>query len=559
MPTVEFSFQDLKELLGLELSPKELEEAVLYVKGELEALNGDEVKLDIKDTNRPDLWSVEGIARELRGHLGVEKGLPEFEVVPSDNALIIDEKVREVRPKAIGAVVKNVALSDYSIRQLIQLQEKIHLTYGRNRRSIAIGVYDYDRLVMPIRYTTVEPEGIKFVPLDFEVELTPAEILEKHPKGREYGHIIKGFPEYPLMIDSAGNVLSIPPIINSSYTGKVTPETKNLFIELTGFEVERLSLALNVLVTALAERGGRICSIEVRYPDAELTTPNLEPRSFNLSVEYARKTLGLELSSQEMVELLKKARYSAVASRGKIALEYPAYRSDILHERDVIEDIAIAYGLNNIPPAMPRIPTLGSAEPLEEFSDTLRELMIGMGYQEVLTFSLTSKEKLFDKMLLRGGDACEIANPVSINWSALRSWLLPSLLEFLAGNQHVDYPHKVFEVGDVVIPDEREETRAKNVRKLACVLSDVRAGYEEASAVLAALLSNLGLKFKLKATEHPSFISGRVARVLLKNKSIGVVGELHPGVLNNWGLRMPTAAFELEVTPLFSLALRSTG
>ena len=550
MPTVEFSLRDLRELLGRELSIDELEEAVLYVKGELEGFDGDEVKLDIKDTNRPDLWSVEGIARELRGHLGLEKGLPEIEAEPSGVSLVIDAKVEEVRPRAIGAVVRGVSLDDSSIRQLIQLQEKIHLTYGRNRRSVAIGVYDYDRLTPPIRYTTVAPDGISFVPLDMEEELTPGEILEKHPKGREYGHLIKDHPEYPLMIDSAGNVLSIPPIINSSYTGKVTPETKNLFIELTGFEVGRLSPALNVLVAALHDRGGSIKTVRVEYPDRVITTPDLAPGEFTLSVDYALRTLGLELSQGEMAELLGRARYSARVKGSNISLLYPPYRDDILHMRDVVEDIAIAYGLNNMSPEVPRIPTIGGVLPLEEFSDVIREVMIGLGYQEVLTFSLTSKEKLFDKMRLKEHEACEIANPVSINWSALRTWLLPSLMEFLASNRHADYPQRVFEVGDVVVPDDEAETRARNVRRLACVLIHRRAGYEEASSVLDALLSTLGVDFRLKAGEHPSFIPGRTARVLLGEKEIGFIGEIHPGVLNNWGLRMPAAAFELEVTPL---------
>lgn len=550
MPTVEFSLQDLRELLGRELSIDELEEAVLYVKGELEGFDGADVKLDIKDTNRPDLWSVEGIARELRGHLGLEKGLPELEAEPSGISLVIDAKVEKVRPRAIGAVVRGVSLDDSSIRQLIQLQEKIHLTYGRNRRSVAIGVYDYDRLTPPIRYTTVAPDGISFVPLDMEEELTPGEILEKHPKGREYGHLVRGHPEYPLMIDSAGNVLSIPPIINSSYTGKVTPETNNLFIELTGFEVGRLSPALNVLVAALHDRGGRIGTVRVEYPDRVITTPDLAPGEFTLSVDYALGTLGLELSPGEMAELLGRARYSARVKGTTISLMYPPYRDDILHMRDVVEDIAIAYGLNNISPEVPRIPTIGGVLPLEGFSDVIREVMIGLGYQEVLTFSLTSKEKLFDKMRLKEQGACEIANPVSINWSALRTWLLPSLMEFLASNRHADYPQRVFEVGDVVVPDDEAETRSRNVRKLACVLIHRRAGYEEASSVLDALLSTLGVDFRLKAGEHPSFIPGRTARVLFGRKEIGFIGEIYPEVLNNWGLRMPAAAFELEVTPL---------
>ncbi|MDP6459870.1 MAG: phenylalanine--tRNA ligase subunit beta [Candidatus Hydrothermarchaeota archaeon] len=552
MPTVECSLSDLRSLLGREIEEKGLEEIVLYIKGELESLNGDEVKLDIKDTNRPDLWSVEGIARELRRHLGDPAGLTKFSVEPSGIALKIDSKVEKVRPKALGAVVKDVALSDYSLKQLIQLQEKIHLTYGRNRREVAIGVYDYDKLAPPIRYTTVEPGGLKFIPLDFDEEMTPREILQRHPKGIEYGPLINRYPEYPLMIDSADNVLSIPPIINSSYTGKVTVDTENLFIELTGMEVKRLSIALNVLVAALAERGGWIQSVEVIYPKERIVTPDLSPKKFRVNTDYARRTLGLDLKEDEMTSLLAKAGYMAAKADGEILLEYPAYRNDILHERDVIEDIAIAYGLNNITPHPPRLPTIGGIDPLEDFSETLRELVVGLGYQEILTFSLTNKEALFDKMLLKKADVCEIANPVSANWSAMRNWLMPSLLEFLTYNQHVEYPQRIFEVGDVVKPDAKAETRAMNVRKLACVLSDVKAGYEDMSSALDAILSNLGVEFKLNAAEHPSFISGRTAKILLKNKNIGFIGEVNPEVLNNWGLSMPTTGFEIDVIPLFS-------
>ena len=552
MPTVEFSLQDLSTLLGRELGIEELEEAVLYVKGELEGFDGGEVKLDIKDTNRPDLWSVEGIARELRGHLGIETGLPELRVEPSGISLEIDPKVEAVRPRAVGAVVEGVSLDDSSIRQLIQLQEKIHLTFGRKRRSVAIGVYDYDRLTPPIRYTTVAPDGIRFTPLEFEEELTPGEILEKHPKGREYGHLIRDHPEYPLMIDSAGNVLSVPPIINSSYTGKVSPDTTNLFIELTGHEVGRLSLALNVLVAALQDRGGRIKSLRAVYLREVIVTPDLSPGEFTLSMEYARKTLGLELSPEEVMDLLERARYSPRQRGDTVELLYPPYRDDILHQRDVVEDIAIAYGLNSIPAEVPRIPTLGGVHPLEEFSDILREVMVGLGYQEILTFSLTSKEKLFQRMRMEEQGVCEIANPVSINWTALRTWLLPSLMEFLASNRHADYPQKVFEVGDVVVPDEKAETRARNVRKLACALTHQRAGYEETAAVLDALLSALGLEYRLRAAEHPSLIPGRTAKVIIDKAEAGFIGEVHPEVLISWGLRMPAAAFEVDVSLLFS-------
>lgn len=550
MPTVEFSLEDLRQLLGKKLTAKELEDAILYAKGEVNSVNGDAVKVDIKDTNRPDLWSIEGIARELRSYYGTEDGLPKFSAAESGVVMRVDAKVEKVRPKTVGAVVKGLRLGDYAIKQLIQLQEKIHQTYGRNRELAAVGVYDYEKIKPPIYYTTVKPEGIKFIPLDFKEEMTPREILERHPKGREYGHLINKFREYPLMIDSEKNVLSLPPIINSSVTGKITPETTNVFIEITGHEVERISVVLNVLAAALAERGGRIYTVEVLYPKKKLVTPELEAKEFALDFEYCRKILGLELRREEVIKLLRKARYEARISGNKIFTKHPAYRNDVMHPRDVIEDIAIAYGLNKMVPEPPRLPTIGAADAKEEFSDAIREVMVGLGFQEVLTFSLTSRDALFKKMNLEEREICEIANPISTNWSVLRNWLLPSLLEFSASNLHVEYPHRIFEVGDVVEIDETQETRTKTIRKLACAIADTKVSYEEASSVLDALMRNLGINFRLRRGAHSSFIPGRVSDIFA-DKKIGVIGEIHPQVLNNWGIESPVAAF--EITLVFSV------
>ncbi|MEE8167407.1 MAG: phenylalanine--tRNA ligase subunit beta [Candidatus Hydrothermarchaeales archaeon] len=550
MPKVEFSLQDLNELLK-ELSPSELEErGILFAKGEIESLEGNLVKVDIKDTNRPDLWSVEGIARELRGHYGIEKGLPVFEVRSSGIEMRIDRKVERVRPKAVAAVVKGLSFNDDSIKQMIQLQEKVTQNYGRNRSLVAIGVYDWATLKPPIRYTTVAPDAIRFMPLDFEEELTPREILERHPKGREFGHLIEGFEEYPLMIDSEDNVLSIPPIINSAYTGKVTEATRDVFIEVTGHEVDRISVALNILVAALSDRGGRIESVEVVYPETRIVTPDFTPGKITLDTEECRRILGLELEQEEMIELLERARYRAVIKDGNIVVEYPGYRRDIMHQRDVMEDIAIAYDLNRIPPEPPELSTTGKVNEKEDFADLLRVLMVGLGFQEVLTFSLTSKENLFERMNVAEDRVCEIANPISSTWTALRNWLLPSVVEFLANNLHVEYPQCVFEVGDIVEIDEGEETRTRNVKKLACAITSGEAGYEEASSVLDALFRNLGLDYVLKRSKHGSFISGRVAEIFLEKESIGIIGEIHPQVLNNWGLEKPVVAFELSLEPL---------
>ncbi|MEE9595089.1 MAG: phenylalanine--tRNA ligase subunit beta [Candidatus Hydrothermarchaeales archaeon] len=550
MPTVEFLHSDLNSLLGKDLNAEELENAIHFVKGEVEDRNGDIVKVDMKDTNRPDLWSVEGIARELKGHLGLETGIPKYEVESSGVKLIVDKKVEGVRPKTVAAVVKGLRFDDVSIKQIIQLQEKITQTYGRNRSLVAIGVYDWNTLTPPIRYTTVKPDGIKFTPLDLDEELTPGEILEKHPKGREFGHLINKSPEYPLMIDSGNKVLSVPPIINSALTGKVSEVTTDVFIEITGHEVERISVALNVIVAAFADRGGALGSVEVVYPDGNIVTPDFAPGDMKLNIEECNRILGLELSSNEMVGLLGRARYDAKAGDGTITAEYPGYRRDIMHPRDVMEDIAIAYDVNKMKPAPPQISTIGKVDEREEFAELVRGLMMGLGFQEVLTFSLTNKDNLFSKMNIDERDVCEIANPVSSNWTVLRNWLLPSMMDFFASNLHVEYPQKIYEVGDVVALDNASETKTRNVKKLACAITNSVVSYEDIASVIDALLRNLGLEYRMVRAEHDSFIEGRATEIIINDKKAGLMGEIHPKVLNEWGIEKPVVAFELALVAM---------
>lgn len=550
MPVIEISLNDLSNLIGRKIAPAELEDDVLFVKGELEEINKDTAKIEIKDTNRPDLWSVEGIARELKGAYRIEVGLPKYEVKDSDVVLNVEKKVEKVRPKIVAAIVKNVKLSDKAIEQLIQLQEKVAMTYGRKREQAAIGVYDYDKIKSPIRFTTVKPNAIKFVPLDFQKAMTPIQILKTHPKGQEYGHLISEAKEYPLLIDASANVLSMPPIINSSLTGRITEKTKNIFIEVTGFNLKIINTALNVMVAALAYRNGSIENVKVVYGNKKIKTPALKPQQFLLNPENCRNVLGLKISNKEMIKLLKEARYDAVESGKKIKVSYPAYRADIMHERDVIEDVAISFGYNDFEPAYPKLATVGSSSNLEVFSDKIRELMMGFGLQEIMTFTLTNYDSQYKNMRYEKEQCAEIANPISERFCILRSWLLPSLMEFLSRNTHVDYPQKIFEVGDVVWIDEKAETKTKDVKTLACAIASHTSSYTDIKSIIDRLAASLGSEFKIKEMECHSFIEGRAAEILLNGNSIGYAGEIHPQVLNNWGIEVPVVVLEIQIEKL---------
>ncbi len=552
MPTIEVSYKDMCRLLEQKVPIDKLEELLLYAKVEIDGIeekNGDKIfKLDVKDTNRPDLWSAEGIAREIKSRLK-RTGVWKCKVRRSKFKIIVDNKTKNVRPKIVAAVAKNLKVDQYVLEQIIQLQEKIATSFGRNRREVAIGIYDLDKIKSPIKYTVVGPREVKFVPLDFNEPMTPEEILKRHPKGIEYGHLISN--KYLLLIDSAGNVLSMPPIINSEYVGKVTEKTRNVFIECTGFDERFLVPSLNAVVAALADRGAEIESVEIISGKKRTITPNLEPKKAVLHIERVNEISGLNLKDREIFSLLKASGYDIKRKGKKLELLYPAFRQDIMHEVDIIEDIIISYGYNKIEPTIPKIVTRGSEQPIEEFSYKVAEVMIGLGMQEVMSYILTNKDNLFKKMNLPEGSVAEIENPMSQNWNVFRSWLLPSLMEFLSKNQHREFPQKVFEIGDCVLLDEKQETKARNVRKLAAVVTDYSIGYEYISSLLDALMRSLGVNYKLKRKDHPSFIDGRCATILVGEKELGVIGEVHPSVLEKWKIETPVVAFEINLEEIF--------
>jgi len=550
MPTIEVSYKDVCKMVGKDLSLDQLKEDVLFAKGEIDEV-GETLKIDIKDTNRPELWSAEGIAREIR--LRYKPKFPEFNVKKSKLVVNVDKSVNDVRPYTACAVVKGLKIDENVLSQMIQLQEKVSQTFGRNRKDVAIGVYDMHKIKPPISYTTVKPDGIKFVPLEFKKEMTPKQILERHPKGKEFAHLLDGCKMYPMFIDAKKNVLSIPPIINSDYTGKVDEKTKDIFIECSGFNLGLQKAALNVIVAALAERGGKIESVEVRYPDKNVITPNLEPKKFSVRPEYINKICGFELKEKDIIILLQKAGYKTKKAGKKIDLLYPAYRQDIMHERDIVEDVLISYGYNKINPEMPRLATIGNIDKIETFSDSIAKVMVGLGLQEILSYILSNKVNLFDKMCIKEEGVAEIENAVSANWCVMRNWLIPDLLYFFSQNKHVEYPQNIFEIDDAVLMDERTETKTKNERKLAVALTDNVVSYEIIASYLDALMKSLGVSYEIKKANHYSFINGRCGEIFVNDKPVGIVGEINPHVLNKWKLEKHVVAFEVDISKIFEI------
>ncbi len=563
MPTIELNFTDLQSLVGREL-PKtieELNEILAYVKGEVKQRLGDEVRIEIKDSIHPDLWSAEGIARALRSFLEIEKGLKNYVVrSPSGVVVNVDKHLENVRPYIGCAVIRNVDLNDTSIKGLMHLQDKLDQTYGRKRKRTSIGLYEFDLIKPPLMYGVSKPNETSFVPLGYEEKMTLEEILEKHPKGLEFGEIVKKHDYWPILKDSEGKVLSFPPIINSNDLGRITGDTKNVLIEVTGTVENTVLDTLTILAVCLADRKGTIHSSIINYPygkKRKLATPNLKPRRISLSIEYIQQILGMDLTKRRVKRLLEKAGYRAALGKGGVLeIAIPCYRLDIMHPIDLVEDVAIAYDYNRIEPAWPEHATPGGELDQTRFSSLIRELMIGYGFQEALTYDLTNPEKIFTKMNMKPKDFVELSNPRMITHTCLRSWLLPSLMELLSCNTHVEYPQRIFEVGYCVAPDKGVENYALDHLKLTGVDADTNTSFSKIASVLKSLTSNLGFEAKIEETDHASFIQGRAGRILIDNAEAGIIGEVHPAVLEAWGLEVPVSAFELDVKHLLRPRLK---
>ena len=535
MTIVTFRYEDMISLIGSEIEKKELIEKIPMIGVGLEKVDGDEISIEVFP-NRPDMFSVEGIARALRAFFGIERGLKKYDVKDAEIEIKVDRSVKGVRPFIVGCVIRNVEFNDESIASLMELQEKLHLSIGKGRKKMAIGVHDFDKVEPPFLYKGVKPHEIKFVPLGMEEELSLDEILEKHEKGIEYAHLVRGEELYPLLVDKNGNVLSFPPIINGQLTA-VNYATKNIFIDVTGTDEKAVNQALNIIATSLAERGGRIEKVKI-IDEKEKITPDLTPFKNEIKLDYVRKVIGIDL---DIKDALERMGHDVVIEEGKAIVYSPAWRTDILHPVDLIEDAAIGYGYGAIPFTLPKHVTFGSSFEYRKIHDT----MLGLGFDEVLTLSLSSKEKEFQKMELEEKNVVEIANPISSHHSIVRPSLIPSLLEILSSNRHNDLPQSIYELGNVVL-DGMQKTMLAGVKIAA------KTGFTECKSIVEAILRNFGYKMEVEEEKNNAFMEGRCASVLVDGEKIGYFGEIKPSVITAFELEYPVIAFEIDASFLLS-------
>ena len=537
MPIITLQYDDMEKLTRADKDT--IINRVPMIGADIERVEEESIDIEFFP-DRPDLYSVEGVARAMRGFLDIEKGLCEYEVTPSDVEITLDEEIADIRPVLGCAVVRGVSFDENSIKSLMDLQEDLHWGLGRDRKKVSIGVHDMANIKAPFRYVAADPD-FEFIPLDFTEPMSMRDMLEKHPKGVGFAHLVEGFDKYPLILDANDNVLSFPPIINGNLT-RVEESTTELFIDVTGL-ADAVYTALNIVVTSLAERGGKVESVKIMMPDGSTKiTPDLTPRVHKITRSEVDSLLGIDLSMDEIVTQLEKMRFGIRKIDGEtLEVEIASYRADILNIDDIIEDIAIGYGYDNIQPDFPKSSTVGKAHEISLARTAMREIMVGLGYSEVMPFTLTSERVHFEWMCRdKTDDVTPVLHPISEDQNMLRTTILPNLMEILSLNQHRELPQRIFEVGEVVINN-------NNRRHLASVSIHPQANFTEVRELVDAVMRERMVNYEVVESQDAAFLEGRRADILFDGEKIGVMGEFYPEVVTNFGLGQPVVGFEIDI------------
>jgi phenylalanyl-tRNA synthetase beta chain len=576
MPVVDVHPDELRDLTGHdEKSDEEFKEDLFALGLEFEG-ETEEGAFQLEfGPDRLDRLSVEGVARSLRYQYGDSRGVYVPKTNDPDFTFVVDEDVPDERPYVTGAIIRGVDLDEDALDSLIQLQEKLHATMGRKRAKGAIGIHDLTMIKgevlteesggNSITYTGVDPDGDTFVPLDADAEMTPAEVLERHQTGQTYADLVSEYDRYPAIYDELG-LFSFPPVINGRRT-EVSTESRELLVELTGTDQWTIDRMCNIVCYALDARGATIEEVEVEYESGSLVRPDFEVDTKHVSHDRIETMLGVDLEPREVVDLFERSGLDANADDGADAdaesddvvyeVSIPPYRVDVLHPLDLIDDVGRAYGFNELEPRYPNVGTVGGRHERSRLEDAARNSLVGLGFEDMLNFHMTSEAEVYDRMrvepgssVLGGGDAAEITGPYSEDYTILRTWALPSLLMVLENNTHRAYPQDLAEIGLVAERDDSVNTRVAERRHVAGVLARHDATFEDAKARLQTLCRDFGVELETPATDHPSFIDGRVASVVVDGADVGVVGEIHPAVLVEHDLELPVAAFEFDLDAL---------
>ena len=549
MPIVEFPLEDISRLFP-DYDLEYTIDMLPFLGLDIEYRDDKCIRLEYSP-NRPDFSTYFGISRALNGLLGKEVGIPKFKLIENRKNLInVDSSVSNIRPYIASIVARGHKLNDKTIKQIVSMQEDLHNGIGRKRSKASIGLHNLDTIEFPLDYTT-RPGNLSFTPLDYSSSLTLSEVLEKTESGKKFRELLLG-SIYPVLMDSRGNLLSFPPVINAEYT-RIKAGVKNLLVEVTGVNKTTVDKVLANMAATLADIGFSLETVSINQDSNTTTSFNSmeNTRLDNIRTDYINKRLGLSLSNEDVILCLRKSRLDAkVTDASNINCMIPSYRIDIFNPMDIVEEVAIGYGIYNMEPTLPEFTLFGNKSRQNHYFDKIRQAMVGMGLIENINFILSNKDIHLRRMKIEKSDFFTVNNSKSEEHDILRRSLLPSLLFSLSKNIHEEYPQKLFEIGQVFLP-EQENSEKWN---LCCATAFNGVTFTEIKWILQTLMEIcLDTTFETKAAEHSSFISGRSADIFYNGKTVGQIGEVSPLLIDSFKIKMPVAAFDLDLTELLQI------
>ena len=584
----EEEFDELCFEFGIELdevtSEKQIKDKFLGEAGAGASGAGDDAeddtiyKIDIP-ANRYDLLCMEGISRALNVFRGVEPS-PVFRMIEPANGAPRQKMIQKpetmlVRPFVVCAVLRGVKFDKARYDSFIDLQDKLHQNICRRRTLVAIGTHDLNTVKGPFTYEAHPPEDIKFTPLKQTREFNAAELMEHYKsdqKLKHFLHIIDGSVVFPVIYDAERTVLSLPPIINGAHSA-ISLDTTDVFIECTATDLNKAKIVLNTVVTMFSEYSANKFAVEpvdvVSSSGDERAYPDFMTRFVDVDPDYVRKRIGVtaaDIDTKAMAALLCRMQLPTKIDGDVLRVEVPPTRSDILHPCDVAEDVAIAYGYNNInkEKAGPNVVTVGAQQPLNNFSDLVRQEMASQGFSEVLTWILCSHDDNFANVNREDDGDCAaiVANPSSLDVQVARSSLLQGVLKAMGANKDAPVPAKLFEVGDVVLLDASKDVGARNSRRLLVLYSNTTSGFEVAHGALDRVMQITGAAkdgdagYTLDTSmNEATYFPGRQAGIVRDVKRIGVMGVVHPTVLGKFDIVNPCSVLELDLEPFVDIGM----
>ena len=540
MPVIELSYSRLQKLIG-KVTKKQISDSLPFLGLDIESEDKDLVRIEYSP-NRPDYSTDYGIALGMQGLLGIKTGIVKLNVKKSHNYLIsVNSSVTKIRPFVTGIIAKNGKVDDKTIKQLMTMQEDLHFGIGRKRKKSSIGIHDLDKISFPLVYTTTT-RNHKFIPLNSEKETTISEILVNTDVGKDYGSILGQSSQVPIILDENENTVSFPPIINAAVT-TVTTKTKNLFVEVTGITKEDAEDMLAVVATILQSAGFILESIKIT--GAKNSSPKLEQRKMTVSISLINQILGLSLNSSKIVSSLKKSRLDAISKGTNIICTIPAYRFDIFGPLDLVEEVALGYGIQNLEPILSPSQTIGKINPVSLKLKSLDQTMIGLGFLEALNSSLTSKRVLYDMTNRDSTKIISVLDSKSREHTILRDSILPGLLENLSKNIHESYPQKMFETGTVFAT----ENPISEKINFSGISAHKDANFTEIKSIIQSALNiGFGIKVETKTATNSTFEDGHCASIVLNNIPIGIIGKIDSKIIENYKIRVPVVGFEISLS-----------